>query len=108
MADQDEAKNKGGRPFKNPQEGKRPSVTFRCRAGLQAKLQTEAQQADRSVSEEIERRLEQSFEFMDLIRSVSSDIAREATTRTIEKMYERVGGRTALANALVFAHMLQT
>lgn len=52
---------KVGRPPKDPSGGKRPTITFRCRAHLQERIQAAADAADRSVSEEVERRIEDSF-----------------------------------------------
>ena len=50
-----------GRPPKPEPERKSRYVSFRARSGLQARLAAAAQQSERSVSEEIERRLERSF-----------------------------------------------
>jgi hypothetical protein len=52
-----------GRPPKRPETRLVKNRTFRVRAGLDAKLQSAAQISGRSVSEEIERRVEASFEW---------------------------------------------
>lgn len=83
------AKNPGGRPPKYPNEGKRPTLTFRCRPSLQEKLQAAASEADRSVSEEVERRLDKSFEDADLIAAVGAAV-RQETNAGIERL---VGGK---------------
>jgi hypothetical protein len=62
MTDTASKKNKGGRPAKYPAEGKRPTLTFRVRGSLHEQLREAAQLSGRSISEEIERRVEKSFE----------------------------------------------
>ncbi|MCJ2036392.1 hypothetical protein [Methylobacterium sp. J-068] len=84
MADEPKERNKGGRPSKDPAGGKRPTITFRCRASLQEKLQTSSRAADRSVSEEIERRIEESF----LLDGVPS-IVEQAVTKATEAALSR-------------------
>ena len=76
MSDKPDARNKGGRPSKDPAGGKRPTITFRCRSTLQEKLQAAAHGADRSVSEEIERRIEQSFR--------AKEVAKAAAMKTVD------------------------
>ena len=71
-------KSKGGRPLKHAGEGRRPTITFRCRTTLQSRLQAAAQAADRSLSEEIEQRLAQSFEAGTLTEHVARGIQRSA------------------------------
>jgi hypothetical protein len=51
-----------GRPPKTPGEAKRASFNTRLRSGLKEALEESARGAGRSLSEEIEFRLEQSFE----------------------------------------------
>jgi len=52
-----------GRPPKRPDARLAKNRTFRVRGDLDAKLQSAAQTSGRSVSEEIERRVEASFEW---------------------------------------------
>ncbi|MGH1571760.1 hypothetical protein ACRAWG_15115 [Methylobacterium sp. P31] len=61
MTDQQAPPKKRGRPPKHSGEGARPTVNFRCRTALYERLQEQAAIAERSVSEEIERRLDLSF-----------------------------------------------
>jgi hypothetical protein len=52
---------KVGRSSKGSGEGKSPTITFRCRSPLLAQVHAAAQTSHRSISEEVERRLEASF-----------------------------------------------
>ncbi len=52
---------KRGRPAKPPSQRKRNNVTTRMRDQLKERLEGEARPSDRSLSEEIEFRLERSF-----------------------------------------------
>jgi hypothetical protein len=61
------AKKKVGRPQIAPQERKVRNVTFRSRNDLYEALQAAAAKTGRSLSEEIERRLEGSFQASDPI-----------------------------------------
>jgi len=60
-------KSKMGRPLRHGAERLSKSRTFRVRPHLDELLQKAAAKAGRSVSEEIEHRLDQSFEMADLI-----------------------------------------
>lgn len=63
---QDTAPKRRGRPPLPDSERKGGSnLTFRARAGLRERLLQEATAAGRSISEEIERRLERTFELQD-------------------------------------------
>lgn len=53
---------KRGRPPKPVAERRRHNQTFRCNDEMLARLQAEADRNQRSISEEVERRLERSFE----------------------------------------------
>jgi hypothetical protein len=55
------AKRKGGRPRRHPGERLSQTRSFRVRGGLDDNLQAAARTSGRSVSEEIEHRLEISF-----------------------------------------------
>ena len=107
MAESAKTPNKGGRPPKDPSGGKRPTLTFRCRSALQEKLQASAAEADRSMSEEVERRLEQSFEAADLETTLSK-VIQQRENAGIEKL---VGGKEnldlliQLSHAIVLEHL---
>lgn len=73
MAEGDKPKNKGGRPRKHPVGTRVPTLAFRVRAGLRDKLEASAERSERSISEEIERRLEQSYED-DLLRGAGAPL----------------------------------
>jgi hypothetical protein len=98
------AKRRTGRPRKYPPQ-KRFTQTFRVQRSVHEKLQAAAAASGRSHSEEIERRLEQSFEFNDLIESVALKMA----DQTQQLLAEAVGGpqnfSIALALGRVFAHV---
>jgi hypothetical protein len=64
MDDQDGGK-KESRAARVPEKGRRATMTFRCLPDVQAQLQSAAEASGRSVSEEIERRLEASFNPVD-------------------------------------------
>lgn len=53
---------KRGRPPKPVAERRRHNQTFRCNDEMLARLQTEADRNQRSISEEVERRLDRSLE----------------------------------------------
>lgn len=75
-----------GRPPLPDSERKSPAknLTFRARDGLRQKLSKAAVQSERSVSEEIERRLERSFEMS------SGDIV-SLVEDALQKALERAG-----------------
>jgi hypothetical protein len=71
-------KNKGGRPARYVGEKLTKHRTFRVRGGLDEKLEEEAAQAGRSVSEQIERILEDYFFQARLNANIlGSDVAAE-------------------------------
>ena len=55
-------KRRRGRPPKRPGASKRSHLTFRLTDALKARLSTASRQSNRSISEEIESRLERSFD----------------------------------------------
>jgi hypothetical protein len=82
MSDHAEMPKRIGRPPKYPGEGKRPTLTFRVRGKLHEQLQAAAAASERSISEEIEARLEESFrreELPDLIKNAVRDAIAEGT-----------------------------
>lgn len=104
----EEPVRKGGRPPKDPGEGRRPTVTFRCRPSLHRQLQEASAASGRSVSEEIERRLDASFAGPVIAEAAANAVgaaterkaaAERASTETIFSTLEEfeaiVGGRDA-------------
>jgi hypothetical protein len=83
-------KRRRGRPAKPEAERKSRNLNFRSREGLRLKLQQAAESAGRSISEEIEYRVDRSFEsafnpryavLFELIAShIALDEAREGKT----------------------------
>src|SRR4051794_30647606 len=61
-------KNKGGRPPKYAGEGKRITHTMRFREKTRLNLIKAAERSGRSMSEEIEHRVERSFEAPDSVK----------------------------------------
>lgn len=91
-----EASKRRGRPPKKASERKRNNVTTRLRDKTKRLLETEAEKAGRSLSEEIEFRLEQSFsEASALVRAFGDNrsyrLARLlfGTKDIIEEIHER-------------------
>jgi hypothetical protein len=62
------APRKRGRPAKPADERKGQNLTFRTRADFRARLEQAAAKSERSVSEEVELRVERSFEIDHIIR----------------------------------------
>lgn len=58
-----------GRPPKNPALGRRINAMFRLNEATRDRLMAAADQSGRSMSEEIERRIDRSFENVDLMMS---------------------------------------
>ena len=86
MTEVEKPKNKGGRPRKHPQGNRIPTLAFRVRAGLRDKLEAGAKQNERSISEEIEQRLEHSFQ-EDQRTSNLSD-GQKLAVRAVERCWE--------------------
>ena len=61
MTDQEPQRKKGGRPRKHSPDAKRPTMAFRMSSHLHERLIASADANERSLSEEIERRLDNSF-----------------------------------------------
>jgi DNA-binding NarL/FixJ family response regulator len=70
----DQEPKRRGRPPKPTEERKSGNLTFRTRGDLRAKLDAAATASGRSVSEEIERRLERSFDHDEMVSSVIETI----------------------------------
>lgn len=85
----DSAKGKKeSRAARVPEQGRRATVTFRCLPDLQGKIQQAAATSGRSISEEIERRLENSFskELAQLREYMFGDAKTEAMLSKIVQM----------------------
>lgn len=70
MTEGDAPKRPPGRPRKYPAEGKRPNLTFRLSEDTRRRLLEASLQSGRSLSEEIELRVDKSFDTPELVGSV--------------------------------------
>lgn len=68
-----------GRPRKRPEQGRRLNVMFRLSEATQVRAKAAAMEAGRSLSEELERRVEQSFD---------AQTTAELTVKLIREMME--------------------
>jgi hypothetical protein len=84
-------KRKPGRPPKRPGEKSEHNLTFRTRGSLRAGLIRAAEKNGRSISEEIEHRLERSLD-RDRMRGVYDDDPLVEAFITILRSTEEVGG----------------
>ena len=89
-------KNRGGRPKKYPGEGRRPTLSLRVRGGLYEKLQAASEVAERTISEEMERRLERSFEEQDLFLAYFGKPETLKLAHAIAMLARTVEARTGL------------
>src|SRR5689334_7219221 len=64
---------KGGRPALSSERKKSQTLTFRTRADLRKNLETAAEQAGRSVSEEVEYRRQRSFDREAVVLEIYGD-----------------------------------
>src|SRR5215210_3079447 len=64
---------KGGRPALSSERKKSQTLTFRTRTDLRKSLEAAAEQAGRSISEEVEYRLQRSFDREALVRELYGD-----------------------------------
>src|SRR4051812_40741487 len=98
-SDEKQRRPRGGQ-LKDPAERKRNNLTFRARDRLKASLEAEAGNNGRSVSEEIEHRLERSFnrdEMMQYFDGLLSDSLIKG--RDVEKANARIAELEALLRA---------
>ena len=102
-----EAQKKIGRPPKNPGEGKRPTITFRCRGPLHERIQSSAREADRSVSEEVETRLDRSYVADDQYRDNQAALVSATKGIVLDVLYDYVGGKHNFNAGQRFAHALK-
>lgn len=102
-----ETPKKLGRPLKTPGEGKRPTITFRCRGPLHERIQASARTADRSISEEVETRLDRSYEADDRIKDSKTDLVSATKEVILDILYSYVGGSQNFYAGQRFAHALK-
>jgi hypothetical protein len=84
MSTEDPPKPRGRRPYLPPEERKRESFTFRVRSALRAKIEDTATENGRSLSEEIEHRLERSVYLDDHVTPEKLHAARKAVDEVME------------------------
>jgi hypothetical protein len=87
-----------GRPPKDEPERKSDHISFRARPGLRARLIAAAEKSERTVSQEIEHRLERSFERDELLQ-VYRDRTRELAGQA-NFLAEQAKFRDAMSKAL--------
>lgn len=109
--EQEPQRKKGGRPRKHSPDAKRPTMSFRIGSKLHERLIAASVANERSLSEEIERRMEESFETKETAQAVS-DVARKAIEdaqdaysvqaihSTLEELQDELGHPYALPVAL--------
>ncbi|MCJ2082772.1 hypothetical protein [Methylobacterium sp. J-090] len=85
-----EAKRRG-RPSIPEEERKSGNLTFRTRGSLRAQLETAAQESGRSVSEEIEHRMQLSFDR----KAVALQIYGDSNTALMKALYSILGATTS-------------
>ena len=115
--DQKNSGKRTGRPPKNPELGKRVNVMFRLNEATRDQLRTDAEAAGRSMSEEIEDRLQKSiespkiYEAVTAVESAANHLASleraylETIFSTLEEFEKYMGGKDACSFA---AHIGQS
>ena len=88
-----------GRPPLKPGRGKRSSFNTRITSQLKERLERDAKSAGRSLSEQIERRLEEAY-----LRDEADDRVRE---NTLEGIYDSFGGKKKFEVMRLKASMIQ-
>ncbi|WP_143132153.1 hypothetical protein [Methylobacterium sp. 174MFSha1.1] len=88
-----------GRPRLAEEDRKSSQIKLRARAGLREQLEEAAAQSGRSVSEEAEKRLENSFNEPEVTKKISQQV--------LEQMrYDWFGSMAMFDNALVYSKLL--
>lgn len=90
MSDEQPAKRRG-RPPKDPADRKDGNLTFRTRGDMRRRLSEAAEKSGRSISEEVEKRLEESFSNENLLEDVHS-AAYSASEQAWEDYVKRSAG----------------
>ena len=85
-----------GRPAKNPALGKRINAMFRLNEATRDRLMAAAEQSGRSMSEEIERRIDRSFEDIDLMLAYFGKPETLKLAHAIAMLARTVEARTGL------------
>ena len=87
------AKKTRGRPPKAPEKGKRQNYTFRLHDETRERLVEAAAAANRTLSEEIERRVERSFEWERAYGEIESMLAqaRDVTEGSLDARHFQAG-----------------
>src|SRR4051812_7138361 len=83
VSDQDKQPKRRGRPPKYAGEGKRQNFSFRIRSSVRNQLIGAVAESGRSLSEEIEYRLEQSFELPKLMDAMAEKAVRKVINATV-------------------------
>lgn len=91
-------KKRMGRPPKRPNQGKRPSVSLRVRAALYHQISEAARKNGRSLSEEMEAKVEEAF---------SDDGRRIARAKADEEYVVDFGGKTFVWVGRCEAHLFK-
>lgn len=81
-----------GRPAKPPADRKSAFLRFRTREGLAVKLEAAAQLSGRAVSEEVERRLEKSFDDARIHEAIADYISKDARAEAVSVVSKLLGG----------------
>lgn len=93
---QEKAGKRVGRPAKNPALGKRINAMFRLNEATRDRLMAAAEQSGRSMSEEIERRIDRSFEDVDLMLAYFGKPETLKLAHAIAMLVRTVEARTGL------------
>lgn len=102
MADDgDQGPKRRGRPA-----GKRGTFSFRVTADLRSRLEADAERSGRPVSEEIERRLEESYRLPEIISIVQKVAFKSATDTWFELQKNGVGGDLNFRVGYTFADII--
>lgn len=92
-----------GRPPKPPGEKKVGSnLTIRMRGDLRERLNAEAKKSELSVTEEVERRIERSFE----VASLAADLKQMIAEDTLDAIVSIAGSRENLSFLMQLGHLM--
>ncbi|WP_197093349.1 hypothetical protein, partial [Methylobacterium aquaticum] len=97
-----EEQKKRGRPPKPAAERRRHNQTFRCTDDMLAKLQAAADEGQRSLSEEVERRLETSFREPEIVNKVTEMAMNSIIDTTMNNVVADCGGQDGYESGRLF------